>query len=88
MVASSLHHQKFAKSLTDVDFIINPHDPCVANKMIDGKQMTICWHVDDLKASHVNPKVVDRMIKRLRQKHVRGRIWQDGSEPRQDPQVS
>ena len=24
--------------------------------------MTICWHVDDLKISHVNPKVVDKMV--------------------------
>ena len=23
--------------------------------------MTICWHVDDLKISHVNPNVVDKM---------------------------
>ena len=24
--------------------------------------MTICWHVDDLKISHVNPKAVDKII--------------------------
>ena len=27
------------------------------SKMIDGKQMTLRWHVDDTKASHKNPKV-------------------------------
>ncbi len=41
MVASLLYYRKFAKSLTDIDFVINPYDPCVANKMIDGKQCTI-----------------------------------------------
>jgi hypothetical protein len=41
MVASLLYYRKFVKSLTDVGFIINPYDPCVANKLIEGKQMTI-----------------------------------------------
>ena len=33
-------------------FKINPYDPCVANKMINGHKMTIFWHVDDLKVLH------------------------------------
>jgi hypothetical protein len=41
MVASLLYYQKFVKSLTDIDFIINPYYPCVANKIIEGEQMTI-----------------------------------------------
>jgi hypothetical protein len=36
MVASLLYYQKFVKSLTDIDFVINPYDPCVANKKIEG----------------------------------------------------
>ena len=28
--------------------------------------MTIVWHVDDLKLSHKDPKVVDEMIKYLK----------------------
>jgi hypothetical protein len=67
MVASLLYYRKFAKSLTDIQFTINPYDPCVANKILDGKQMTICWHVDDLKASHVKTNVMDLMIKYLPQ---------------------
>ena len=27
----------------------NPYDWCVVNKMINGKQCTILWHVNDLK---------------------------------------
>jgi hypothetical protein len=45
MVAILLYYRKFVKSLTDIDFIINPYDPCVANKIIEGEQMTICFHV-------------------------------------------
>ena len=37
---------------------MNPYDPCVANKIINGTQITICWHVDDLKVSHKNEDVV------------------------------
>ncbi len=31
------------------------YDPCVANKEANGTQMMVCWHVDDLKVSHVEP---------------------------------
>jgi hypothetical protein len=69
MVASLLYYRKFVKSLTDIDFVINPYDPCVANKMIEGDQMTICFHVDDCKLNHRKTKVVDSMIEYLRQEY-------------------
>jgi hypothetical protein len=62
MVASLLYYWKFVKSLTDIAFVINPYDPCVAKKMIEGHQMTICFHVDDCKLSHRKTKVMDSMI--------------------------
>ena len=37
----------------------------MANKIINGKQCTIYWYVDDSKISHVDPKVVDWVIKCL-----------------------
>jgi hypothetical protein len=49
MVASLLYYRKFTKSLTSVGFEINPYNPCVANKIVDGTQMTMCFHVDDYK---------------------------------------
>ena len=33
-------------------FKINRYDPYVVNKMVNGHQMTIWWHVYDLKVSH------------------------------------
>jgi hypothetical protein len=62
MVASLLYYRKFVKSLTDIDFIINPYDPCVANKIIEGKQMNIFFHVDDCKLSHLKKAVMERTI--------------------------
>ena len=77
MVASLLYYRKFVKSLTDIDFEINPYDPCVANKIIDGTQMTICFHVDDNKLSHRKSKVVDEMVEWLRKEYES--IFEDGS---------
>jgi hypothetical protein len=37
MVTSLLYYRKFVKSLTNIEFVINPYDPCVANKTIEGK---------------------------------------------------
>ena len=50
-----LFYLKLSKDLKNMGFVINPHDPCVANKMIQGHQMSVCWHVDNLKVSHKHP---------------------------------
>jgi len=47
--AAMLFWKDLTKTLTDCGFILNPYDRCVANKMIDGKQCTDLWHVDDIK---------------------------------------
>ena len=38
---------------------------CMVNKIINGKQYTIVWHVDDLKISHEDPEVVTSIINKL-----------------------
>jgi hypothetical protein len=48
--------------LVDWGFTPNPYDSCVVNKIVDGKQLTVAWHVDDLKISHVATKVVNDLI--------------------------
>ena len=55
MKASLLFYQKFQKELEEYGFMVYPYDPCVANKVINGTHMTICWHVGNLKASNVDP---------------------------------
>ncbi|KAG7347353.1 reverse transcriptase RNA-dependent DNA polymerase [Nitzschia inconspicua] len=57
-----LWYNLFASTLMDMGFELNPYDPCVANKMINGKQCTVVWYVDDNKISHVDPKVVTDVI--------------------------
>ena len=50
--AAILFYRKLRKELEEYGFAVNPYDPCVANKMTEcGKQITVLWHVDDLKIS-------------------------------------
>ena len=51
--------------MESIGYEFNPYDPCVANKVIDGKQHTVKYHVDDLMGSHVDPKVNDKFLKWL-----------------------
>ena len=57
-----LWYQLYAKTLKQMGFKLNPYDKCVANKMINGKQCTIAWYVDDNKISHEDPQVVTEML--------------------------
>ena len=66
--AALLFYKKLVKDLQSIGFIINPYDFCVANKWINGKQMTIIWHVDDLKISHVDEKELTKIIDWLKSK--------------------
>ena len=62
MVAGLLYYHKFADSLDKRGFVMKPYDPCVWNKMIKGKQCTICFRVNNCKIAHVNSKVINDII--------------------------
>ena len=64
-----LFYKKFRKDLEEYGFIFNPYDMCVANKMVNGKQLTVTFHVDNVKASHKDPKVIDEFIKWVEKKY-------------------
>ena len=64
--AALLFYRKFRSDIEAQGFEINPYDRCVANKIINGHQMTVLWHVDDLKASHKERKVLDDFVEYLR----------------------
>ncbi len=65
------------KSLKREGFKLNPYDPCVANKIVKGKQMTVCFHVDDCKIFHVSSKDVDGTINWLQSEY--DSVFEDGS---------
>ena len=68
MQSALLWYETFKTCLESLGFELNKYDPCVANKMINGKQCTICWYVDDTKISHVDKNVVDWVINQLEDK--------------------
>ena len=41
----------------------------MANEIVNDKQHTLKWHVDDAKASHADPKVNDKFVKWCKKKH-------------------
>jgi hypothetical protein len=77
MVASLLYYKKFVRCLKSEGFKLNPYDACVANKTVDGKVLTILFHVDDCKISHRSSKVVDETIEWLRAEYEV--IFEDGT---------
>jgi hypothetical protein len=77
MTAGLLYYRNFAESLERKKFIKNPYDPYLWNKVMRGKQCTICFHVDDCKISHVILRVINDMIAWLHQEYEI--IFKDGS---------
>ena len=55
-----LFYKKLRTDLENMVFVITPYDPCVATKMVNGSQMIMTWHIDDLKVSHVGPQEVTK----------------------------
>ena len=72
-----LFYEKLVGNLEAYRFRINPYDPCVANKMIGGKQLTVCWHVDDLKISCIDANEVTKNIQWLESEYgeMHGSHW-------------
>ena len=77
MKAALLYYECFVRDIMVIGFKLNPYDPCVANKIVRGKQLTIAWHVDDLKVSHKKYQVVSHMVKWLKAKYEQ--LFEDGS---------
>ena len=69
LISAILWYKKFREDLEETGFVFNPYDPCVANRMVKGKQQTIRFHVDDLMSSHMDPQVNDDFEKWLNQKY-------------------
>ena len=64
-----LFYYKLVADLRSIGFELNPYDPCIANKMVDEHQLTICWHVDDLLIGHKNPHTVTKILQWLQHRY-------------------
>ena len=63
--STMLWYELYSSALQDMGFELNPCDKCVANKIIDGKQCTIVFYIDDNKVSHVDPAVVTQVLDQI-----------------------
>jgi hypothetical protein len=66
MKSALLFYQQIVSELKMMGFTINPYDPCDANKIINGSQMMLRWHVDDLMISHKNMTDIDVFLRELK----------------------
>jgi hypothetical protein len=62
MKSALLFYQKLVLELKSMGFVVNPYDPCIANKIVDGHQLTLRWHVDDLMISHVDMSAINDFL--------------------------
>ena len=61
--AAQLFWEKLqAKLVNEWGFSPNRYNSCVVNKMVDGRQLTMAWHVDDLKILHEKEEALNEFI--------------------------
>ena len=62
MMPPLLYYKNFRKDIECIGFEVNPYDMSVAIRVINGKQHTITWHLDDVKSIHEDSKVNDEFF--------------------------
>ena len=67
--SSKLWYEHLRGTLEAMGFERNPLDNCVFNKVIDGKQCTICLHVDDLLITCELDEVIDSVYGQLQERY-------------------
>jgi hypothetical protein len=65
LLGAILFYEKLSKQLIDWGYKPNCYDRYAFNKMVDGNQITIQFHVDDLKISHLKQSVIDSVLNDL-----------------------
>ncbi len=57
-----LFYKKLVAELVSSGFKANQYNPFISNRMVNRKQSTVIWHVDDLKISHVDQAINTKLI--------------------------
>jgi hypothetical protein len=76
LIASLLFYNKFIKTLKWNGFELSPYDPCIRNWMVDRKQQTCGFHVDDCILTGQST-TNDAFIEALREEYES--VFEDGS---------
>ena len=62
LLGAIIFYQKLLGQLIERGFEMNPHNECTFKKTVNGEQLTIQFHVNDLKASHKDPAVLENLM--------------------------
>ena len=65
LLGAIIFYNKSSKHLIDHRFV-HKYDMCTFNKMMNGEQVTVQFHVDDLKVSHKYQAILDDFLNDLR----------------------
>lgn len=65
LLGARLFYDKLKRVLIAMGYEMNDYDECTFNKMVNDCQCTIQFHVDDLKMSHLEQGVLDKVVKHL-----------------------
>ena len=60
--SGKLWYKKLIKTLVAMGYEVNPIDPCILNRTVNGHQMTVACYVDDLLITHKHRAVVLREL--------------------------
>jgi hypothetical protein len=63
--SSLLWYKKLKGTLEATGFVSNPYDPCVFNKIVEGEQITVAFHVDDLLVTSKPEAAISNLIDSL-----------------------
>jgi hypothetical protein len=74
LTASILFYNKFVSDIKTLRFELNPYDPCFANHKVNGKQHTVTWHVNNMKSSHIDPRVNNKFYKWCENKYGNSKV--------------
>ena len=66
LLGAIIFYNKLSKHLIDHRFVQNEYNMCTFNKMVNGKQITVQFYVDDLKVSHKEQAVLEDFLKDIR----------------------
>jgi hypothetical protein len=64
--SAKLWYDHLTKTIKDLGFKENPYDPCVLNKIENGKQITVVIYVDDLLITCEDSDVQNKFIEELK----------------------
>lgn len=66
LLAAVIFYNKLTKHLFDQGFTMNGYDEYTFNKQVKGEQLTVQFHVDDLKVSHKDHRVLNKFVSNLK----------------------